>query len=110
MSVMRLFSLVFALVASLVHSEEVQRSCRECEKLAHTSSVKQETNGKEVTEGVGAVFNGQVPHDPKEGEDEDTEEVGVVFAEVPGPGYKSTEDEDEQEKEEAVQHHQRRRR
>ena len=76
MSVMRLFSLVFVLVASLVHSEEVPH-LREAEKLSEASGVKEET-GKEVT-AVGAVSN-DVPHDI-EGEDEDPEEVGVVIEE-----------------------------
>ena len=98
MSVMRLFSLVFVLVASLVHSEEVQH-LREAEKLSEASGVKEET-GKEVT-AVGAVSN-DVPHDI-EGEDEDPEEVGVVFEEL-DPTHKSTEDEDEDEKEKSGWH------
>ena len=93
MSVMRLFSLVFVLVASLVHSGEAQ-PFRESKKPSEASGVKEET-GKEVT-GVGAVSN-DVPHDI-EGEDEDPEQVGVVFEEL-DPTHKSTEDEDEDQKE-----------
>ena len=98
MSVMRLFSLVFVLVASLVHSGEAQ-PFRESKKPSEASGVKEET-GKEVT-GVGAVSN-DVPHDI-EGEDEDPEEVGVVFEEL-DPTHKSTEDEDEDEKEKSGWH------
>ena len=73
---MRLFSLVFVLVASVVYSEEVQH-LRESKKLSEASGVKEET-GKEVT-AVGAVSN-DVLHDI-EGEHEDPEEVGVVIEE-----------------------------
>ena len=105
------------LVASLVHSEEVQQLHRESKRapIGRASFMKEETNGKEVTETVGAVANDQVPHDPKEGGDEDPEEVGEVFEEL-DPKFRpdnSTEDEDEDEKEESrppyASYHRRRR-
>ena len=73
---MRLFGLVFVLVASLVHSEELSTPRNSPE----ASGVKEEA-GKEVT-AVGAVSN-DVPRDI-EGEDEDPEEVGVVIEEQKG--------------------------
>ena len=74
MSVMRLFSLVFVLVASLVHSEEAQHLHRELKEIIIRTSAKEETNGKEVTEAVGAVSNDQAPHDLEEGGGEDGKE------------------------------------
>ena len=69
MSVLRLFILVFVLVASLAHSEEVQHSRGESKKLAEASGVKEET-GQEVTQAVGAVSEDQVPEEFEGGEDE----------------------------------------
>ena len=97
--IMRLSSLVAVGLALLVHSEEVQHLRGESKKLPE-AGVKEETNGKEVTEEVGAVSNeDQVPQDlEKEGEDEDPEEVGVVFEELDskeGSEEASEEDEDE---------------
>ena len=94
-------------LALLVHSEEVQHLRGESkEKRPEASGVKEETNGKEVTEEVGAVSSeDQVPQaslEKPEGEDEDGEEVGVVFEELDskeGSEDASTEEEEDESKE-----------
>ena len=82
-SAMRLLSLIFVLVASLVHSEEAQPLRGESKKPPQASGVKEETNGKEVTEEVGAVSNedhvSQVPHKEGEGEDDKENPFGFFF-------------------------------